>query len=234
MISFQDSEIGYDRACKDWVGSVVLCPRRAPEEFSMMRRSLWIIVPILLAAIGAPHAHADAITDGTLHFTLSTGSLAAPTGSFVFDNTTNQFTSFLINWNGQVFDLINAFAAANDNPNTSLYQQVYWSSVAPGPCAGATGAIANFNVLSNGGTCGPLTYVADSANSEMSVVLEGDPLDKPIGADSNGFDIPAGTSAGGFTVSEVAITPESGTVGLMLMGIGFLLVMRKRMAPGLQ
>ena len=40
-----------------------------------------------------PYAHADSFTDGTIDFTVTAGS-PAPTGSFVFDNTTNSTNSF--------------------------------------------------------------------------------------------------------------------------------------------
>jgi hypothetical protein len=68
-----------------------------------MRETLWIVsVLFLLLTIGAPNAHADSITDGTINFTVSSGS-PAPTGSFSFDNTTNAFTSVDVEWDGGEF-----------------------------------------------------------------------------------------------------------------------------------
>lgn len=68
-----------------------------------MRETLWIVsVLFLLTTIGAPNAHADSITDGTINFTVSSGS-PAPTGSFSFDNTTNAFTSVDVEWDGGGF-----------------------------------------------------------------------------------------------------------------------------------
>ena len=73
-----------------------------------MRKSLLIIPGLLLfAAIGTPIAIADTITDGTLNFTVSTGK-PTPTGSFVFDNTTSTFMSFVVSWNGELFDFTSA------------------------------------------------------------------------------------------------------------------------------
>ena len=68
-----------------------------------MCRRLSIVLAVSLVAVCAPYAHADSITDGTLYFTVTTGSLA-PTASFVYDNTTSSFTSFTVEWDGAVFN----------------------------------------------------------------------------------------------------------------------------------
>ena len=68
-----------------------------------MRKSLWLALAALSLAVFSPTAHADAITDGTLTFTVGFGG-PTPTGSFVYDDTTNTWTSFTVDWDGVVFD----------------------------------------------------------------------------------------------------------------------------------
>lgn len=59
----------------------------------------------LLGLVAAPPlAHADVITTGTFHFTVTSGS-PAPTGSFVWNATTGTWNSFTVDWDGVVFDL---------------------------------------------------------------------------------------------------------------------------------
>src|SRR5215472_8764592 len=58
----------------------------------------------LLLALGARHAQADLIIDGTLNFTASSGS-PTPTGAFVYDDTTNSVISYTMNWNGANYDV---------------------------------------------------------------------------------------------------------------------------------
>jgi len=70
-----------------------------------MRKSLWIIFALILVAIAAPNMRADSFTDGTLNFTVVGGG-PAPTGSFVFDNTTSTFTSFTVSWDGATWDFV--------------------------------------------------------------------------------------------------------------------------------
>jgi hypothetical protein len=63
-----------------------------------------LIVLALLLAVGASQAQADLITNGTLNFTASSGS-PTPTGSFVYDDTTDSVISYTMNWNGARYDL---------------------------------------------------------------------------------------------------------------------------------
>ena len=66
-----------------------------------MRKSHWMMaLPLLVMAFGAPAAHADSLIEGNIQFMVTGGNVpVAPTGSFVYDGTTNLFTSFLIIWN---------------------------------------------------------------------------------------------------------------------------------------
>jgi|ERR1035441_4096932 hypothetical protein len=87
-----------------------------------MRKSVWIIFTALFLAIVAPNAFADTVTDGSINFTYTSCIFCTyaggATGSFVYDNTTNTFTSFTVAWDSLLFDftsLGNTFA----NPSAS-------------------------------------------------------------------------------------------------------------------
>ncbi len=171
-----------------------------------MRKTLWITLSVFFVAIAVPTVHADSITDGTINFTVSSGS-PAPTGSFVFDNTTNAFTAFTVDWDGLVFDFTgeaNGLSAVTVSGCTSAgiftylvgngcSTQITWQGVAP-----TSGGNALFDFLPSL----PL-FVATSGTGDAAI--------------------------GRFAITTVA-TPEPSSVGLMLAGIGFLLVMLKRVA----
>jgi hypothetical protein len=78
-----------------------------------MWKSLRLARAALFLAIFSSAAHANLITDGTLTFT---GGSPTPTGSFVYDDTTNTWTSFTVGWDGVVFD----FGAALNGSKTTL------------------------------------------------------------------------------------------------------------------
>ena len=77
--------------------------------------------PLLLAIASVfcavTSAHADSFTNGTLNFTVTQVApfhgTFTPTGSFVFDDTTNTLTSFTVNWNGVVFDFVPLFTGVD-------------------------------------------------------------------------------------------------------------------------
>lgn len=171
-----------------------------------MRETLWIVsVLFLLTTIGAPNAHADSITDGTINFTLSSGS-PAPTGSFQFDNTTNSFTSVDVEWDGGGF----------------LFSPLLGNGVSPeftsGGIWGAGGPAVTFN--QNGPAIfsfaiGPTTNFTSYAQEPFT-----------------DFTDPYASAGGTFTLTPVA-TPEPSSVALMLLGVGLAFVMGKRTGQGL-
>jgi MYXO-CTERM domain-containing protein len=89
-----------------------------------MCRRLSIVLAVMLVAVCAPYAHADSITDGTLYFTVTSGSLA-PTASFVYDNTTSSFTSFTVYWDGVAFNFASLLTL------TKLGSSGGWCAAAP-------------------------------------------------------------------------------------------------------
>ena len=68
-------------------------------------RRISVVLPSLVALLllTTAVARADSFTDGTINFNVTAGS-PTPTGSFAFDNTTDSFTSFTVNWDGHTFD----------------------------------------------------------------------------------------------------------------------------------
>ena len=84
-----------------------------------MRKIFWSVLAVLFVGVCTPYAHADSITKGTLNFTVTpflgviTTPTPAPTGSFVYDNTTNTLASFTVNWDGVVFDFAPLFTGVD-------------------------------------------------------------------------------------------------------------------------
>src|ERR1700674_1217155 len=103
---------GDDHASKSQVRSLGVYSHGARRSgIWNMRKSSWIIGAVLIVAIGAPHAHADTITDYAISFT-GTGTLPT-SGSFAYDTTTNQFTSFTAIWDGLTFDFTSSATQTN-------------------------------------------------------------------------------------------------------------------------
>ncbi len=82
-----------------------------------MRKIFWSVLAVLFVGVCAPYAHADSITKGTLNFTVTQvgpfHGAFTPTGSFLYDNTTNTLTSFTANWDGVVFDFAPLFTGVD-------------------------------------------------------------------------------------------------------------------------
>ncbi|MFY9730537.1 MAG: PEP-CTERM sorting domain-containing protein [Candidatus Acidiferrales bacterium] len=166
-----------------------------------MRKSLWIILAVLLVAIGAPVSHADTSTDYTLSFILTDGSPnAASGGTVIFDNTTGLFTTFLVNWDGVVFDF----------SGDSLPTSASWIA-----CASSAGA-----------ACPSPASVPDAFYfCELSGCLGQSPA-------AGTYTDPGAVAAGSYALTVVP-TPEPSSVALMLLGVGLVFVMRKRIGQRL-
>jgi hypothetical protein len=179
-----------------------------------MRKSLWIIFALILVAIAAPNMRADSFTDGTLNFTVVGGG-PAPTGSFVFDNTTSTFTSFTVSWDGATWDFVGVATSLGAFP-----------SIPTGPTPSAWIA------------CGPATTSLTCAEPPQDFALFfSAPLSTTVvlGPVAPGtFLVPDATAFGGYTVSETQLaTPEPSSVALLLLGIPFLVAMGRRLGQGL-
>lgn len=178
-----------------------------------MRKSLWITLTVLFVAVSASNARADTFTEGIVTFTVTGGNIpAAPTASFIYDNTTKQFTSFDIFW-------------------TILGHQLGWAVTA---CIDMSGAPT---VVCNGFTDSQTLYVAlNTCNSTCGWsggISNDDAFFNIQGVQiiDLGGAVATGLFAGGtFAVS----TPEPGTFGLILLGVGLMFVMRKRIGQCLR
>jgi hypothetical protein len=100
-----------------------------------MRKILWIILAALLVAISAPKAHAQILTYDITFVTFPNESGPPPTyGYFIYNQTTNQFLSFVVAWNGHQFDL----TSPANNPGIDGV---------PSCASGDTGARATFDMM---------------------------------------------------------------------------------------
>ena len=177
-----------------------------------MRKFKWVAFTVLFLIIGVPNADADSYVDGTINFTVTGGNIpAAPTGSFIYDNTTKQFTSFDIFWfvpGGEIGFGVTA-------------------------CIGNTGA---GQVVCDGFTDSQTLYVAvNTCNSACG--WAGGIFDDDAFFDIGGVqitDLGRASATGLFAFGTFAVsTPEPGTFGLMLLGVGLVFVMRKRIGQRL-
>lgn len=176
-----------------------------------MRKATLRVLPafILCAGIIAPYAYADSIENGTINFSVATGS-PAPTGSFILDTTTDTFESFNVEWDGQAWSASPLTLSSTDL--NSFLSGGTWCAAGPAndsPCLGS-GAIVFF--------------FADGA--------EGVFADAPY-TFANFFSAATGT----YSITETsAATPEPGTATLALTGlgsVGLLIAMRRRVSYGI-
>ena len=179
-----------------------------------MRKTLWILVAALLVIIAAPNAHADIVTlevSGTL-----TGALPGSSclisgctlgGDVVIDNVTGAFLSADVTLSGS-------------SP-----------SVGPFVVADLVVPILSFTELvirANPATNGTL-LVAFATNTPGSLVgYSGGPI-RVVVAQSTCCAWSASEEG---ALTPVVAAPEPSSVALMLLGVGFVIVMRKRIGEG--
>jgi hypothetical protein len=184
-----------------------------------MRKSLWIIA-LAFAAIAAPTAHANTIACGSATCVTSAGGYVTEIEGLNIDATLYNVTfgatdDLTFATNGEASDAASDIASA-------LGTQFIVS---------AATTLGNGNqfycVDSGGGNC--QLYLHNS-------VLPWQPSNPEPYLDSQANSMIA-TDGGGFYFAEFSpdvATPEPGTATLMLLGIGLVLAMRKRVATGLQ
>jgi len=172
-----------------------------------MRKPFWIILAVLLVFIAAPCARADTVT-----FTC--------TGDNDDGSSTPPFYG-------------PCFEAAPTAPNVAFSSsgttlEVSWYTAAnPSPIA----------VTLPGAWTDSQSYSWFASNSSFIVFNDSLPLDPSVDVFPINTNLPSGEGISefgtlAFTPGTPAV-PEPGTSALLLLGIGFLLVMGKRIARGL-
>src|ERR1700746_630581 len=186
-----------------------------------MRKSLWIVLALLVVVVGAPVARADSFTDGTINFTGYGMPFIAPTGSFVFDNTTGKFTSFTVNWNGLTID----FASAANGLSSTIASGCASAGVFTYLVNDACGAnLFGGSPLSWTGGADPVGF------GEEFDFLAGNAGGIFLGIHDFTSSQPFAESSGVFTVTtSVVPTPEPSSLALVPLGLAALLLMRRRM-----
>jgi hypothetical protein len=197
-----------------------------------MARKTGIIV-FLMAAFGAPVAMADILTTYTINFA-GTGTLPTA-GSFIYDQTSPQFSSFLVTWDAFTFDLTSP-ANTPQVLNGSLSSCI----------DGIAGAEASFDLLS--GDCQPPPS-AHTTSWDAGILggSPGSPVFRFVDQNNNPpFDglrvettlpMTTGTASGGgtWTITPVAApVPEPSSAILMTTLFAVAFVARKRIGQGLR
>jgi hypothetical protein len=181
-----------------------------------MRKSLWIMLAVLLVAIGAPNAHADTVTLDVSGSLAPNGGTASCSGSgctlggdIVINNTTGAVISEDVTMSGE-------------SPTVGPFTVDLGIK---GP-----GGFTELQIGDSGGNLLDLFFVTPTAGSLIG--YDGGALESISGVvifPSAGSWAPL--SAGALTPAVAA--PEPSSYALMLLGVGLVFVMRKRIGKGL-
>ena len=183
-----------------------------------MRKSLWIMLAALVVAIGAPNAHGDSVTfdvSGTL--VPSTGSATCGAGgctvggTIVIDPTTGNIISENVTFSGES-PMVGPFTVSG----------------------GVSAIIGGVELLISDSKGVPLEMLFDTPTTGSLVGFTGGLFSTVLIGDEFGTSWASSTGApvGGLTEAAPAV-PEPPAVALMLLGLGLVYVMRKRIGQGL-
>jgi hypothetical protein len=182
-----------------------------------MRKSLWIMLAVLLVAIGAPNVHADSVTldvSGSLSTTLGGASCSSSGctlgGDIVINNASGAIISTDVTFSGESpsagpFDGVNQVSVVGAltglgivDSTASSFLDLFFSTITPGSLVGYSGGpLADGEVGTTSGCC-------------------------------------AWFLSSGGALTEAAVTaPEPSSYALMLLGVGLVFVMRKRIGHSL-
>ena len=166
-----------------------------------------LIVLALGLVVSAPQAQADLITDGTLNFTASSGS-PTPSGSFVYDNTTNSVISYTLNWDGARYDITTPLKIISPSI-TILTQPGNW-------CATASSFSISFLCTNFHNQTFEDTFALQIPNN----IFFAGPI-PPIQ-----YISPDAAALGSFTVTTAVAAPEPSALALLGLAIGGLFLFR--------
>ncbi len=183
-----------------------------------MRRSMTLI-PLLLALATLPAAASSSYY--TIAFSLTSSAPLPTSGGFFYDASTSTFSSFDVSWDGDSFDLTagaNAApfytttdpcysGAANGPQDIFLLLTACYSDANPTYYAGAPQWYGDNNL-------NPLAIGYTAFGFETTPVLNQVTYAYDFGSG------PAVQALGGFQAS----TPDPGTYGLTLIGLGLLMI----------
>ena len=159
-----------------------------------------------------------------------------PTGSFMYDNTTDTFSDFDVKWDTVTFDFTSiansivqtTLEGSLNTPGTAFFDALTTGTTAAW-CAGEQN-----NVHAQSGCNGSsgFAFYFDTGVDGLNPTVDG--LSGPFtGIGENEY--------GTYTVKTVDVTPaapsavpEPSTYGLMMSGVGLMMMMRKRIATGLR
>ena len=184
------------------------------REILNMRKSLWIMLAVLLVAIAAPNAHADTVTldiSGTLSANGDASCSASGCtlgGDIVINNTTGAIISEDVTVSGE-------------SPSVGPFTRNF-----------GIGTLSGLTYLTIGDSGDNILNLVFSTPTEGSLIgYTGGPI-SPITAMSCGTGCILRLTSGTLTQPSVA-APEPSSASLLLLGIGLALVMRKRIGQRL-
>jgi hypothetical protein len=168
-----------------------------------MSKLIGILLAVVFVTIGADYAAGDTISNGTLSF--SCLSCTLPTsGSFTYDNTTNEFTNFQVVWDGMTFDLSQATQTNFLAMTGVIPSALTWTAACEPsntfptvPCDG----LLHFSIFAGTNVLGEVTR----------------PLSPTLDTVS---------AAGEFSVTRVTV-PEPGPISLALTAVVVMIAMRR-------
>jgi hypothetical protein len=186
------------------------------------RRAMLILALVCLACFWGREIKADTVTSGNLSFTCDSGSCGptgntfdfstAPTaGSFVYDNTTNQFLNVTVTWDGMPLHSSLSEIVGGET--------VYLGLIGLGSAPPAWDAICTAGTIEQG-HCGGLFgfLIFDPSSPQIRVGLA--PLD------TANPEFPNDAAGGIVTATDLMTTPEPTASVLLLMGMGLATAVR--------